>query len=442
MGAHVGFGMRLIALVFALLSGLAFGQSSGQCYPTYSGLLLQPREGCGEHSSVSAAADACGQFIPTVVNGGSCVRENFSVGAFTQVAPNRWTVQYTFTWRNPGGNPDACSGESKGATAEITGVGTPTTCPEGTCTPGETTTENFTLGWSRTGAGDPYYNSEDASAWDVAVGVGAALIGSSACDGQCVISVGQPSQVWHAYTPAGNGLYRLSADYSVSKTGAQCSSITSNMDPNAAPPACDGAQGTINGKPVCVKQGATDQTVTSDQLVKVGNPAAGSDGSQPIGNRIPANGDGGNGGGPSSGRDGEVRGGAETGGNGGGEGAEINVETCGLPGKPPCKLDEAGTRTADGAYTGANGRLDDAAGDREESIADAAEHQAALPWVWGFSLPTGVCETFEWPPGETFDVCGKRVVHLWRDLLAYAVYVMGALYMWRTAVGNVGGGGK
>lgn len=55
-------------------------------------------------------------------------------------------------------------------------------------------------------------------------------------------------------------------------------------------------------------------------------------------------GNGGAGGGPGSGGTGGAGGAGGTGGQGGsGAGGELELYTCGLPGKPPCKIDESGT---------------------------------------------------------------------------------------------------
>ncbi len=119
------------------------------------------------------------------------------------------------------------------------------------------------------------------------------------------------------------------------------------------------------------------------------------------------------------------------------------VEVCGLPGKPACLIDETGTPTRSGLETEAD-KVDPPS--KPPSIGlDAAGHAAsALSWIWGFSLPTGVCETFDVtsPTAPTIpaivDICSSPYALIWRQLLAWFAYVIAGLYIWRSATAAVG----
>jgi hypothetical protein len=116
------------------------------------------------------------------------------------------------------------------------------------------------------------------------------------------------------------------------------------------------------------------------------------------------------------------------------------ILTCGLPGTPPCKLDETGTPTA-GNDGQARADLEAAANAAIAKVNEALSVQ--LPWVWGFSLPAGACSNWVIPaagvlPGGTVDICGQWIVGFWRDLWAWALAVFAGWYAWRRYSDAVG----
>lgn len=346
--------------------------------------------------------------------------------------------------------------------------GTPTTaetcpCPSGSkpnpagdaCIPdnacaskaGTSEQRNFTLGWSRTSG------SEQESAWDASVlQRGVDLIGTTVCDGTCLgtVSANNQSNAWQSTQPNGQGLYRLSVDYTVTYTGATCtaSQKSASLDPAAPSPSCDGYLGQINNKPACVgKPGTSDPKVTAPSPVLAGNPAAGSTGTEPG----RTGGGGGSAGGPSSPSDGQIRGGSGSPTNGsGGTGSsatgdkEIKVEMCGSKGQPACKIDESGTPDGKAAYDSAGAALERESGRRLDGIRDAGNNQKSLPWSpTGILLPPSICQkqTTETRLGPlSLDVCTSPIANLWRDLLSWLLYMLTLLYAWRAAGGSIGGG--
>lgn len=122
----------------------------------------------------------------------------------------------------------------------------------------------------------------------------------------------------------------------------------------------------------------------------------------------------------------------------GGNTSPTEVITCGLPGKPPCKIDETGTPTQ---------------GDLSQAQAKLTEIQAQiegvmtpveLPWVWGWSMPTGACSPIEVPsfvngvPGGQIDLCSHPAMQFWRRLWAWLLTVLAGWYAWRRYSSQVG----
>lgn len=122
------------------------------------------------------------------------------------------------------------------------------------------------------------------------------------------------------------------------------------------------------------------------------------------------------------------------------------IETCGLPNKPPCKIDEEGTPTADGALDDATDARDQAAEERRLQLEGLGAEGAVkeLPWVWGVSLPGTACTnpTFSLDGrSSTFNVniCDNPMTATWRSMLAWALSILAGLYAWRSATSAVGG---
>jgi hypothetical protein len=289
-------------------------------------------------------------------------------------------------------------------------VACPTECEE---KQGTTEPKNLTIGWSRYDA-DAY--PEGSTSYETkAIATGAALVGQTICDGTCSISVGAPRKFWHAREPNAQGLYRLSTTNDVTYTGASCTGVDEHASDVAPSPPCEGYLGELNGKPTCVApMGLPDPSISHPVPAVKGNPSAGGEGTAPLGSS--GGGTGGTAGGPGRSGDGDVREGTEApgddGGSGGGGGStpiEVEIETCGLPGKPPCKIDETGTPTPgdlNAAGTDARAEIDQAEQEGKGLIEGMAQRTDGKPqWTWSFALPSG-CSPY---PLEAFafsiDIC-------------------------------------
>jgi len=109
----------------------------------------------------------------------------------------------------------------------------------------------------------------------------------------CAAAVGLVKACWVSDTPNAQGLYRASCDYGVTFTGASATPTdteTKTTDTAASPATCSGAFGTVNGKAVCIPSSKEPTVPLPTPTASIGNPPAGSDGTQPIGSRTPATG--------------------------------------------------------------------------------------------------------------------------------------------------------
>lgn len=313
---------------------------------------------------------------------------------------------------------------------------------------GQLTQRNLTIGWSRIDA-----NAEalipslyETPGWaDGGIDNAVALVGTTQCDGACSYVVGNPKMAWHAQEPAPEtGLYRLSVTYEATWTGSQCSDVSDPANPASPSPPCDGAFGTINGKPICVQQpGAPADPTIQHPAAKLGNPAAGGDGTSPLGSA--GEGPGGAGGGPGRGSDGDLRGSSGAHGTPGGTGGRgedpQGKDPCGLPDTPKCKLDESGTPDGSGAYTGAQSALDQYGQDATAMVEAAAAEDRDVDWSLGFSLPSS-CSAIELPAFapyvEAVDVCAYQpMIHDLMSLVWIAATIFGcAGFVHRAATGG------
>lgn len=319
---------------------------------------------------------------------------------------------------------------------------------------GTTSVRNFTVGWSRTDG------SGETSAWDASVvAAGAALHGSAICDGSCSGTLDlltADARAWQAQSPNAQGLYRLSVDGTVTWGGAACtpSQTTTAARTDQSSPPCDGYVGQVKikgtVKTVCVARvGTTDTKYTAPQPIQMGNPAAnsgpGTQGSREVGSS------GGADGGPATSGYGQIRGGsgdAAAGGTGSSPAGDVEVNTCGIPGQPACKIDETGTPgggEVGAARTAALGSLGTAIDGIGTAIRDVGGSGArtSLPWSpTALLLPTGFCsaQTTQTRLGPlVFDPCTSTMAQLWRSLLGWLVGMLTIVYAWRSVVGSTGG---
>lgn len=113
-------------------------------------------------------------------------------------------------------------------------------------------------------------------------------------------------------------------------------------------------------------------------------------------------------------------------------------EPCGLPGTPPCKMDESGTPSGAGAYGTAEGSLNAHANSVVASLSSATQVSSIGSW-WAPSLPSGGCSSIQLGvPDHLFslDWCDK--LSIGRELWGWFVAMLAALYAWRRATGAVG----
>lgn len=329
-----------------------------------------------------------------------------------------------------------------------------TSCLSNPCSSsaGQSHTMNVTSGWARSST--PNANDVVIDYHQTGEQVTAPL-----CDGQCISTFDGVDGCYRSQVPGANGLHRVSCDFKMTRTATQCGSASATADPNVPPPACPGYVGSVNGKAVCVDPLGGPATPSVPQLPgtppeQPGNPSAGNAPSTGSGSgvggvgRTPSTGNGGNNGGgsnastPGGGSDGNGQ--TNEGGNGTGV-QTVEVNTCGLPGQPACRIDETGTPNGNGAFNGAKGQFDSAAQAEQEGISGAGSRTTGLSWTYFISLPTGVCTPLDLSIGPRefiIDPCTSSGVALWRQILGWMLFVLTGLYMWRSATGAVGAGAR
>jgi len=317
----------------------------------------------------------------------------------------------------------------------------PTECPLGA-----TKTVNRTMGWAASG-----FNGETtADLFDQK-----APPTGDMNDGKCTGVLSGVTGCYMSTEPAANGMFRVSCDFTMGVTGTMPagSPTDADADPNTAEPSCPGGQGIVNGKSVCLQEPNTPMQAYDKPPgapnVQPGNPSAGpkpetgtGSGSDGAG-RTPGNGDGGNDGGPGEAAEGTASGKYPVGGGTPGDGTTPEPgEPCGAPGQAICrvKVDETGTAKT-GDYTKANSDLDAAATSMEQKIKDTTNVQNLGGKEWSFAFPTGTCSpiTWSWKGRQlTVNMCSFPYINLFRQLEAWFIGVLGAVYIWRTASNAVG----
>ena len=119
---------------------------------------------------------------------------------------------------------------------------------------------------------------------------------------------------------------------------------------------------------------------------------------------------------------------------------KVDIETCGLPGKPVCavKVDEVGTPTGLSDFS-VPGGVRDAAADSILGHITTPGAPTTLPWSLSagvFGIPSGSCSPFVWTSrlgSITSDVCHNTLVLTLRSMLAWSMYALTLLYVWRRA---------
>lgn len=103
------------------------------------------------------------------------------------------------------------------------------------------------------------------------------------------------------------------------------------------------------------------------------------------------------------------------------------------------RIDEGGTSTTWAGSQAAQDAVDGVAAEFVTSLNDSTGIDV-LPWEFSFSFPSGACHPVEWSvlgQLKTFDPCPllERV----RSALAFLLYAMAGIYIWKRSTGAVGG---
>lgn len=359
----MGHTLRRIIELLCLCAFLLLTLSASLVHAQGTASVTQYATRTATNSSLTATG-----FFSTA--GGACEVFRASADSWsTGSAPHTYRIDYTGT------TPTLCNiinklggvSYSGGFTTQLNNVALP--CPAS----GTKEIRNFTAGYSNSP------NSDQVLPTVTPPGV---TVGQSTCmaagGGSCSVTVTRYDSSYSSVNPTATGLYRISDDYEVTHTGNSCTpsaAESQRTDATSAPPLCPGTYGTVNGKAVCLPSSpGTTAPPAGFGKNKAGNPAAGSSGADIIGNRSPATGtNNGNNGSAPSGIDGQTIGARGTGvtvtpggtSSGSGTGAtNDDAKTCGLPGRPPCKMDETGTPTSgtndgQGALTDGHNTLND-----------------------------------------------------------------------------------
>jgi hypothetical protein len=443
MSRAVGFGMRTLTKFLVGLLLLCSGAARAQNVDTQWSFSAV---------NYADAQAACGAWAATLGPGYSALPPTLYGAKPDRVAGCNYTRPDNTTGgpNNVGVSEHCPAGATWNATA-LSCVGSNPCASKS----GQAATVNRTEGWAA--SNNP----------NTPLAVSTPPASATMCESACVVNASGVDQCYRSQMPAANGMHRVSCDYKGTYSGAVCTTSPSAPEnPAASPPPCPGFQGNVNGKPVCVGAGSTPLPAApspSPLPETPGNPAAGAKPATGTGaggdgaGRTPTTGTGGNtgggsnaaipGGGSSGNGQGNGAGGAGPGGAGGTGTSPIGdiefPDTCGLPGKPPCKIDETGTHNGQGVYTSANSAWDAAKQAELDGLNSPTHKLQTVPWMWGFSLPTASCSVWHFTfkgHDYTVDVCGSSAANLWRSAWAWAVYVMGALYLWRRLTSAAPGG--
>ncbi|MBS0443248.1 MAG: hypothetical protein JSR38_14945 [Proteobacteria bacterium] len=113
----------------------------------------------------------------------------------------------------------------------------------------------------------------------------------------------------------------------------------------------------------------------------------------------------------------------------GGAGTQGDVEVCGLPGKPACKIDETGTPSDAPVDTAIRAVVDPL-----KTAPNSTEKPASLGWNFSLGMPAGVCSPLKFGSrlGEfTVDICTNPLVLFLRAVWAWALSLGVAIYGWK-----------
>lgn len=408
--------MRFLTLLLLLLvGGAALAQSPGNCYRWRLGFEGYMGNTYASPAGVVADCEAYRQADYYCVLAG-------------QVSETEWTIEAFNAQNERVGFDEARRFETNAG------------CPNCSALAGTGGVQNFTIGWSST-SGDRV--SPDGTLNDVVGPVTAPP--TTVCVNECTATRGGASTFFHSLEPSPTGLFRMSADYAITYTGASCSTGNdSAANPSTPPAPCTGVVVQLDNRTRCIPSSTpSDQPAPPTTTPpKQGNPAAGSDGTQPVGTRTPVNGDGGNGGGPLTPYDGQpigTGGGAD--GGSGEPGEQEQDGECGFGPNPPCKIDETGTPNGAGAAQATTDAINANRDTSVQAVQDAGSSNGKdTGWGFSFALPTG-CSPIAMPAFAPYltaiDVCEwQPMIHDLRSLVWIAVTAWACIGM----VGRAAGG--
>jgi hypothetical protein len=121
-------------------------------------------------------------------------------------------------------------------------------------------------------------------------------------------------------------------------------------------------------------------------------------------------------------------------------GAPVELETCGLPDTPECVISGKGVESGSADQKFANQKSAmDTAGDDIKGKIDNPTKPTSLAWGFTsglFGIPAASCQPFSWGSrlgAVTVDVCNNSLVNTMRGMLAWMMYALTLLYVWRRA---------
>lgn len=268
------------------------------------------------------------------------------------------------------------------------------------------------------------------------------------CDGSCTwVADGAASDFWREKLPNSNGNVGVYRQQGYTRTGGTCTVKSPEVDAGQKGPACDGTLGTVNGKTYCAQR----------QAAPTGNPASNVQpkmtdtpvGSTPIqatdttgGLKQGPNGE-------TPGRPGDTPGLVDVSGTGRSVSSvpstatattqnpdgttstttyKIEIETCGVPGKPACKIDESGTPSGQGFGDQQVGALGQEMG-KLDSMLEGIKGTADKNTAWTMpSWFTAGCEPWNF---GTWDLPLGQSIPFAVDICTFRPYLDGALtFIW------------
>lgn len=321
--------------------------------------------------------------------------------------------------------------------------------PPPPCTSGEATDPaEITIGWKSRPFGGSWATGPSVPDTGCSGGCTVAMQPSS---GSCAgggVATALAGDICVTQTPSSTGLYRATAFYSGVKNGSNCSASASPgpSASNSPSPPCGGSIGTVNGVTICVPNSPASSTTTSTTTVPATATTPATSTTTSTTTTTPAGGGTGAAGGtttsggtsttttsPNSATGGSTATTVSTTparsappAGSGGSGSDVVV--CGVPGSPPCKIDETGTPTAAGAYDTATAALDASNAAVISQIGSVSHSKTAADFDIGFgiNLPASVsCTDLKFGVrGREIDIPICEPFALVRSLVGWFFYIV------------------